>query len=202
MQSSLYFKKKKRKEKKQKFQNERRSKYPKERSLTFALLPIRNDKISIGCARNDNGSESTTYKQLEPSSSQSIASQPLNHSDRSFSFEFTHIFFNYPNYPLYVKTWRSKRVYTFSFTQDILFYSEPDRSSLTVEDFGKIGRQTEVHGRLIQRVHLVARSGVESGNVRDVSAVATVPPDVLWLWPIVWRRQHILMSAPIHPFQR
>lgn len=101
----VVFQKKKRKEKKQKFQNERRSKYPKERSLTFALLPIRNDKISIGCAGNDNGSESTTYKQLEPSSSQSIASQPLNHSDRSFSFEFTHIFFNYPNYPLYVKTW-------------------------------------------------------------------------------------------------
>lgn len=76
------------------------------------------------------------------------------------------------------------------------------RSSLTIEDFRKIGRQIEFHGRLIQRVHLVVRSAVEAGDVRDVSGATTVPPDVLWLRAIAWRCQDILTSAPIHPFQR
>lgn len=76
------------------------------------------------------------------------------------------------------------------------------RSPLTIEDFRKIGRQIEFHGRLIQRVHLVVRSAVEAGDVRDVSGAATVPPDVLWLRAIAWRCQDVLTSAPIHPFQR
>lgn len=76
------------------------------------------------------------------------------------------------------------------------------RSPLTIEDFRKIGRQIEFHGRLIQRVHLVVRSAVEAGYVRDVSGAATVPPDVLWLRAIAWRCQDVLTSAPIHPFQR
>lgn len=200
MQSSLYFKKKKKR--KEIFKKGKEFKILQGRNLNSLSCRFDNSKRqNIDRTRLETSYSTTMDANQQLLYVHTFRYKPINSvtTPKIIPFRVNLHVFKGQLSDLFLRENFDNRIELFFFS---IFCRYPDGSSLTVEDFGKIGRQTEVHGRLIQRVHLVARSWVESGNVRNVPPVATVPPDVLRLWPIVRRCQDILMSAPIHPFQR